>query len=506
MRAGILCAVAVLAVGCGGAGGRDIVSGRDLPGGTGTPDIERVIDLGELGPLPAKGPMPRPDSDGDFVVGELVLIEGDDFSKLPTVTIGGRPTETIARTGNGGIICRIPPEIPTGQVKVEVSHPGGKGSFDLDVRRYGLVVQPDTNTLYFFEAGPTGVATPKGTIDIPGARDVAFSADGAAAYVSADAVGGEPAGIAIVTMPSGGGPHMIRRMALDGPTAPVIRHAARAPIAAIVHGRKLSLLDTRVARTPSIYTTIDLPGPAGSVAVDPEGRAAAALLPAGNQLVPIDLAKPALARAGGSVGLLPDEKVPLLIDGHFAPDGRELWVVAGDNRESVVAGARPTRLIIVKVDRRADATVSRNVEVSGAAAPLALAVARRESIGAAAAIRSDRRRAAIVLAAINRVFIQPREGVPLNELGEIGQLVRTDLDGQAQVLATARSVFSDADISHDLEWVATATTRVGGQSGESDPEFGVSVVPLAGGKQTFVRLGKATTQGLFVEGSVALAP
>jgi hypothetical protein len=172
----------------------------------------------------------------------------------------------------------------------------------------------------------------------------------------------------------------------------------------------------------------------------------------------------------------------------------------------VIAGARPTRIITVTMRSGADATLARSVVVSGAAAPLALAVARRESIGAASSIRSNRRRAGIVLAAINRVFIQPRDGVALGEIGEVGQLARADLDGQATTLAAERWVFSDVDISHDLKWVASATTRVGGESGQSDPDFGITVVSLDGGKHQFVRLDKAGNQELYVEGSVALAP
>lgn len=503
---GFALVVAIAAVGCGGAGGRDIVSGRDLPGGTGTPDIERVTDMGELGPLPAKGALPKLDSDGEFFIGELILIEGDDFSKLPTVTVGGKPADAIARTGNGGIICRIPPEIPGGTVKVEVSHPGGKGSADIFVRRYGLAVQSDANMLYFFEISAGGVAEPKGKLEIRGARDVAFSADGSAAYVTADALGGELAGYSIITMASGGGPHLTRRVQLGGQTAPVIRHAARAPVAVVIHDNKLSILDTRVARVPSVAKTIDLPGRARSVAIDPDGKLAAVLIAKGNLLLPIDISKPQDARAGEPVPLLPGSTVPLLSDAQFAPDGQELWVVAGDNRDSVVAGARATQIIAVKTGGGADVRVSRSVEVSGALAPMALAVAKRESIGAAASIRSNRHRAAIVLAAINRVFIQPREGVALGEIGEVGQLARADLDGNATVLSAERSVFSDADISYDLKWVASATTRVGGESGQSEPDFGVTVVPLAGGEAKYVRLGNATAKNLFVEGSVVLAP
>src|SRR5687768_3044141 len=96
---------------CGGPGARDVVDMGDVPGSSSRPAISGVIDLGDVGLLPPRGEIPQGDSDKVFIMGELVLIEGDDFGKLPAVRVGGAPVDVVARTGAGGIVARIPPGI-----------------------------------------------------------------------------------------------------------------------------------------------------------------------------------------------------------------------------------------------------------------------------------------------------------------------------------------------------------------------------------------------------------
>ena len=80
----------------------------DVPGGSDAPKIVKVTDLGDLPALPAHGELSVGDSDGKFAIGELVLIEGSGFGKLPAVKVGGAPLDIEARTGNGGVVGRVP--------------------------------------------------------------------------------------------------------------------------------------------------------------------------------------------------------------------------------------------------------------------------------------------------------------------------------------------------------------------------------------------------------------
>ena len=62
----------------------------------GAPKIMRIRDLGQP-QLPAQGAYAVSDSDGVGVIGELLLIEGDALGKQPTVHVGGRAADVLAR-------------------------------------------------------------------------------------------------------------------------------------------------------------------------------------------------------------------------------------------------------------------------------------------------------------------------------------------------------------------------------------------------------------------------
>ena len=117
-------------------------------------------------------------------------------------------------------------------------------------------------------------------------------------------------------------------------------------------------------------------------------------------------------------------------------------------------------------------------------------------------------RAAIVLAAIDRALVQAAKLSPatIGQIGEPGQLARTDLDGHVELLAAARAIYADADISYDQAWVASPTTRVGGESGKSGSDFGLTLIPLEGGAPKFIPLGAGSSEHAFVESAVALPP
>ena len=132
-RSALLVAVA-MASACGGPGAREIVGMEDVPGGSDAPKIAKVTDLGDVPALLASGQLPVKDSDGKFAIGELVLIEGSGFGKLPAVKVGGAPLDIEARTGNGGVVGRIPPRIDSGAAEVSVSSGGGRDGGPVAVR------------------------------------------------------------------------------------------------------------------------------------------------------------------------------------------------------------------------------------------------------------------------------------------------------------------------------------------------------------------------------------
>lgn len=508
-------ALALLGSACGGAGSRVVVTPRQVDAASGAPKVRRVTDMGDMGAIPAYGnKLPRFDSDGVFVVGELVLVEGEDFGKLPTVNIGGRPAVVLARTGSGGIVTRIPPGVASGTAEVEVSHTKGRGAKKIEVRRYGFVVQPEAGKLFAFTIGTDGTPAEQTFLSIPGAKDVAYSSDGAAAYVAVAGLdSGERASVAVVATMTGEGPKVVHNLQLRGHEAHFIACAAEAPVCAVAGGGFMTAIDTRNARNPSLYEPVKLGANAAgleALGVAPDGRLAVALSPERNTLVPYDLANPSHAREGEPLALMPDQRVPLAADFGFAPGGKELWVLTGDNREALIAGAHPARLLVVTVDGT-KLSLNADAEIAGADAPTALAVARRESIMGATAIRSTARRAAVVVAGVSRDLLRLLNETgkePMQLLGTpmtMGQLVRTDLEGKGQVIWSEEAFVTDVEMSHDVRWLVAATTKVSRAGGTPSLQFGVLVMPLAGGKGSFLALGDGGRDPL-VRAPVALSP
>src|SRR5262249_30826295 len=106
--------IVLFITGCAGAGFPEIIDPQEIGSSLGRPSIDRVRDAGNLR-LPVGGSW-KAESDGAAVPGELILIEGDNFGRLPTVSIGGRATSVLARTAGGGIIARVPAGVPSGNV------------------------------------------------------------------------------------------------------------------------------------------------------------------------------------------------------------------------------------------------------------------------------------------------------------------------------------------------------------------------------------------------------
>jgi hypothetical protein len=507
--------------GCGGGARHLVVTAREVPGASGAPSIARVVDLGDLGAIPTTGPLPAFDSDGVFSVGELVLIEGDDFGKLPTVQIGGRPSAVVARTGSGAIIARIPPGVPSGEIAVEVSHPAGRHQKAISVVRWGAVVQPGgaVHLLRFADAG-----TPErfATLDLPGARDVAFSTDGQACYVLAQARGGGSEGsLAIVVTTAGGGPRVIRHLRLPMAAPLALAAAAEAPLLAIVDAHHGLLVDLEDPRRPALHEPFALelqPGRVApqAIALDHQGRTLAVLVAQGNQLVPFDLRRREQPVRGAVLAVAPGVRHPVASGLTYAPSGDELWIAAGDTALSIAGGHQPTRLIAVAVAHGTAAPFAppREAPVAGAAAPVVVATARRQTVAPGTAIRSQSRTAAVVMASVDpgllRLGSAPAQQAPavvLDAVAEPGAVLRTDLEGDAASLFRTAGVVTGVAVSHDSQQVAAATTRIAAGEGGARLEFGVTLVPLAGGASIYLRLGDVSpTAALLALAPVALAP
>jgi hypothetical protein len=399
---GVGCAAWALGIGfgsgCGAAGDRTVIDVSDVKAASGAPSVRSAVDLGDVA-LPQHGALPAAEGDGRLAIGELVLVDGDDFGKQPAVVIGGRPAEILARTGGGGIVTRVPRGVPSGAIQIEVSHPGGHSAIAATVQRQAIVVQRG-KAVYAVNVDGAGAASDEAPQQLPlaGAGPASFSPDGASVLVAVDggADGGEPeATVAVLSAVARGGlrrVYTVRPGAGQKPRALAV--AAAAPVGALVDEQAVTLLDLEDARQPAPFAPLRLEGAARIVAaaLDSRGGRLALLDGERNQVLLYDVSPRGNGDGSGlapakvpMVELLPGERLPLAIDLGFAPDGSELWVLCGDRGGVAAAagtGAQPARLVVVGVEGGA-ATARRTVNLSGlssggAVAPRGLALAPLE--------------------------------------------------------------------------------------------------------------------------------
>ncbi len=509
-RTGLVVFAALAA--CGGPGANIVVSSRNLSGAGGAPSVERVVDLGDLTSIPALGQrLSRDRSDGEITVGEMVLVEGEDFGKLPAVNIGGRPTEPLARMGNGAIIVRVPTGVPAGDVDVEVSHTRGRGARKVKIVRYGFAVSPGSGAVNVLRFDGAGAPVVRGRIPLAGARDVAVSSDGAAAYVAVAASDKQPAaGLGIISIAARGGPHLARTLPLTGEDATRVVTASEAPDGAVLVGSRLFVFRSGNATAPTVESpvTLDEVGRIGSLVMSPQGQTVAVLDAEQNQVVPIAVPARGAPKVGESVDAMNDVWVPLVQDLGYDPKGEELWIAAGDNAKALVAGNHPAQLVQLSAKGTVFAP-ERSVELGDVDAPVALAIARRESVGSATAIRSRARRAAIVVASESRSLVA---GKPLSEVlaapGAFAQLVSTDLDGRTEPLWRGEALVAAVTLTQDVRAALASVLQVARSGDAVTLKRALVWAPLGGGKAQVVPLGgdAKVGDGARGRGGLALQP
>lgn len=434
-----LVALALLAGACGGSAALTVVDVREVSEPGGAPTLRGVRDLGAA-ELPDTGALSASDSDGRFVIGELVLVEGDDLGKQPTLAIGGRPAEILRRTGAGGIVTRIPGGLRGGPAEVTVTTSRGKDQKSIAVTRLGVVAGPATLSAVALPPGPGDALPNAETVALPSAaRGLALSADGSAAYVAA----GD--GITVVALSSRGGPRALTPLPLEGGATIAVATADNQPLLAALGPSALTLLGTKDPIHPARWSPWTLPqelvagGPA-KLALDPAGQTVAVLLRQTNEVAFVDVADPTKPALRGKVAVLDNERLPLVRDLRFAADGRSLWVLVGASAASAQAGDQPTRVVVLALSDKGEATRAADVTLPGVGAPVALDLARARDFTTSAAVAVPLEDVAAHIAAADPALLAGTSTTPKGHLVRAGTQGLTgaprDLDGVPAAIAS----------------------------------------------------------------------
>jgi hypothetical protein len=395
------------------------------------------------------------------VIGETLWIHGKSFGRQPTVTIAGRPATVWSRTGDGGILVRVPVGAAAGTVTVAVKQEYGTAEATLTVRRYAGVLAGGRLT-WLDVSGPAPVLA--GEAEVPDARFLRMSPDGRAAYV----VG--PRGLGIWEMTAPGKPEG-HAPGNFGP-APIVAVAggASANLLVVVREADLALFDLSSPLRPQEPRQLSRLPPAvraGRVVraeLSPDGRHLACALAEGNRVVLVDLGRLPSGDAAivADLALAPEARAPVLADLAFAHDGRTLWVVAGDTAESKPLGPQPTRVFALRIKDGplGKLELARTVAVDGAGEPARLSTGRSLPLASGAAVRLPPEKATVYLSA------RVRDGQRAAVFGIGAQ------DAATELAAVTGGRIGGVDVTPEGRWLLAAAVVAGQVSVLSAPADG----------------------------------
>jgi hypothetical protein len=302
----------------------------------------------------------------------------------------------------------------------------------------------------------------------------------------------------------------------------------------VVGDGQVTMVLTRDPRLPALYEPMDLPMGAKTpraIELSPDGRLLALLMGESNRLVAIDVSAPPASRVVTAIDLIPDSKLPLVRDLAFSADGETLWIVSGDNKESLPALV-PTRLTAVRILPPPDpsgvakkerlVSLWRTLSVPGAAAPLHLAVARGQPLASGTTIRVPPEKAAVFVSSLSSGLFKlsdvdlstaagSKTAQKLWHPPQPGIMVRADVNGGGGPMFTTPEILSALDLTPDAQLLVATAARVIPAAAGATAEFGITFAPIFRGLQatTFVPLGPLAVKNVrppFFLGDVRIQP
>lgn len=478
----------VLLTSCAGPRHQIVEDTWDIAEASMAPELTEIADLGGAD-VPQTGELRLGGSDGIATIGETLWLRGKAFGRQPSVSVGGRPAAVLGRTRDGGAVVRVPPGTPAGPQPVVVSNELGKGEKAIAVRRYAAVVPSEGDRVGWAELAPAGPIA-AGFTPIAGARLLALSSDGRAAYV------GETARsvVNVVEIPAAGAPRVVHRVELGAEPVLALLGATRAPVVAVVRRGDVILLDTTsplrpVRSVPRAFPTAVRDGRIVAADLAPDGRYLAVVTESGNALVLLDVSPRGSAAPVAEVALLGEVRVPVLIDVAFSPDGQTIWALAGDTAASRPVGPQPTQVFAVRLggDPRAQQAlaVARSVTITGAAEPNRISTGRAMPLVSGSAIRLPPEKATVYISARAR----PAGGTNSANPASRGPatIFRLGAEDAAAEAATAPGTAGKADVSPDGRWLLAAASGDGASQVVSAP------ADARPGEQRYVQLGGGKT-------------
>ncbi len=336
--------ILVFLLGCSKPDAWKIASPTDIPESDSAPKILKLLDMGSYS-VPCCGKI-RPDipADGKVMTGETVLIRGSNFGRGPTVSIGDKACDIVARTEDGGIVVKVPSGVPEGAANVVVSNEYGASTARITVTRLAAVRVPGAS-MHLLD-----VATGNKVTDIPGtdtgARAV-FSSTAPFLYVY---TGGVAPSLLTVNLAAQGKPTIVNRQKLPAGRLFTMGLPGDSRFLIIAVEKGYEIFDLAHPEYPVVHSFIDWPrgidpGKVVDMALAPDGKVLT-ILQKPNEIKMLDVQvwdKAAMPHDLGPV--LKDAQAPMAKALAFLEkNGTTMWVATGDTPESLKVGYHPATI------------------------------------------------------------------------------------------------------------------------------------------------------------------
>lgn len=470
ISAAILLAMAITASACGPDKIPRVMDVRDVSAAGGAPEIDAITDLGNV-VLPERGQMKvRLPGDGYAVIGELLLVRGSNFGKQPRITIGGRGTEVAAHVKGGGVVVRVPWGIDPGVVDLEVVHGRGRSSKKLTIKRLGLVALGQQ--LQLIEVLADGKVKALGPLPLTGATHVTFSYDGAAAYVGGAT--GKKLWLKTLdmTMPR---PKVIAEDTFPGTRIISLLSAKQATMGAVVSDTHVVVFDNSRSYDAALYKPYKIAHSLKkkgvlSAAMGGRGKTLALLLADLNEVALYDTSVPSELGQLTVTALLPEQRMQVVQDLQYSPDGGSLWIVSGDTQRSAAGGFVPAQLTMLRVtpvtkkEPNIRAEVHRTWQLGQGFGPLDLAVARGEPMPPGTAIRPEPSTSTVYLSTLPSDQVRARAAGAVLDGKGAGRVMRSSLGKEGQEVLSGPWLLTSQDVVGKTQvLLALGCARVGGK-------------------------------------------
>lgn len=531
-----LALVGLLIVSCAPPDPQKIVNSMDLDPPTGQPKITTVTDLGSV-PLILNRPLGHDKSDGEAVVGELLVIRGKNLGRQPTVTFGPKPMTVLARTADGGIVVRAPHASAPGAHSITVTHERGSASYPMTLKRYGLAVVPGLPGIQVLDVGVDKV-TPLGKPLLAAAPGyVELHKDGSVAYAT---TGGKSPSLLVIDLASAGGPKVLSQRGLGDWKVLGLGVASEAKTLVVVHEKAILAFDLDDPRDPLRFNPARFPSGVAKAGVldvklSPDGKTLAVLVEQGNALVLFDVSDPNRVRNTAFLPLLPEAKESLVRGLHFSFEptstySQVLWVSTGDTPRSQQVGKHSPSLLKLGITSAVDRTVLPSltplgkVDLPGTYTPLDLTSSYAVSeIVSASVLRREPGRMALFasmmhpdlfLLGLQRLDTPTglQQGAELlRKLGNYGLIQRTDPKGHGSTFHGAPSLESSIALTGDGRFLLAISCQpqVALDPPRVEIPCGLLVKPSDKGTETRLPLGQLPLAAFappFRFGRIALQP